>query len=570
MDRAVLIAVDGDAAGLRDVETELLARYGRDYDVVCLGSAAQARRRLEELAEEGTPVALVLAAPVLAGGTGEALLTDARRLHPHAKRAFLIGWGDWGEATTGDAISEAIAHGHVDHYLARPLAPPDEAFHQSISSFLLEWAETQRVAPHAVHVVGDSWSGRASELRSVLERCAFPHRFSLADSPEGSAAIADATPNYPLPLVVLPDGRSLADPSDVELAHSAGSPPASGDEVDLVIVGAGPAGLSAAVYGASEGLRTVVVDKAGIGGQAGSSAQIRNYLGFPRGISGSRLAQQAHEQAWILGARFAFMTTVTELRREGDRLVVRLSEGSEVSARAVLLAPGASYRRLAVPSLEELSGVGVFYGSTAAEAHGMAGSRVFVLGGANSAGQAALHLARYARTVTLVVRAASLGEGMSHYLVRQVGAAPNVEVRLETEIVGGGGDGGWLDHLVLRNRPTGAEERVEADALFLMIGADPNTGWLPAEVARDAGGFVLTGQDVPPSAWPLARPPFPFETSMPSVIAVGDARYGSVKRVASAVGEGSVAIQVLHRLLALHDPEAEPAGDAGLAVGSTG
>ena len=251
-------------------------------------------------------------------------------------------------------------------------------------------------------VVGEAWSGRAYELRRVLELCAYPHRFSLADSPEGTAVLADATPNRPLPLVVMPDGTALANPSDAELALATGSPPAEGEQaVDLVIVGAGPAGLSAAVYSASEGLRTMVIDRGGIGGQASSSALIRNYLGFPRGISGSRLAQQAHEQAWLLGARFAFMQTVSELRRDGERLAVRISDGVEVSTRAVILATGASYRRLAVPALEELNGAGVFYGSTATGAPGISGGDVYVLGGANSAGQAALDLAKYARTVTL-------------------------------------------------------------------------------------------------------------------------------------------------------------------------
>ncbi len=552
MHRPVLFAVDGDAAGLREVERELLERYARDYEIVCLASASQARTRLEALAREGAPVALVLAAAALDGGAGTALLADARQVHPHAKRALLIGWGDWGDSGTGDAISEATGYGHIDHYVVRPLAPPDEAFHQAISSFLLEWAEGQRVAPHAVRVVGDSWSGRAYELRSVLERCAFPHRFSLADSPEGAAALADVTPNRPLPVVLMPDGTALTDPSDLELALASGSPPAGEEEqFDVLIVGAGPAGLSAAVYAASEGLRTMVVDKGGIGGQASSSALIRNFLGFPRGISGSRLAQQAHEQAWVLGARFAFMQTVTALVPDHDGLVLRLSEGREVRARAVILATGASYRRLDVPPLEDLIGAGVSYGGTASEAPAMVGRDVYVLGGSNSAGQAALHLAHYARRVTLVVRAPSLAARMSHYLVRQIGATPNVEVELETEIVGGGGNRGWLDHLVLRSRATQVEETVAADGLFILIGADPLTSWLPGTIRRDEYGFLLTGADLPRDAWPLARPPFRLETSMPKVIAVGDVRHGSVKRVGAAVGEGSVAIQLVHRLLAL-------------------
>ena len=570
MRRAVLFAVDGDAAGLRAVERELLERYARDYDVVCLSSTKEARTRLAALAEDKAPVALVLAAEVLAGGSGPELLADARHLHPHAKRALLIGWGEWGDSATGDAISEATVHGHIDHYLVRPLEPPDEAFHQAISSFLLEWAEDQRVAPHAVRVVGDAWSGRGYELRSVLERCAFPHRFSLADSPEGAALLAEVTPNRPLPVVVMPDGKAFTNPSDLELSQASGSPPAGDeDQFDVLIVGAGPAGLSAAVYAASEGLRTMVVDKAGIGGQASSSALIRNFLGFPRGISGSRLAQQAHEQAWVLGARFAFMQTVSELVPDGDGLLLRLSDGGEVSARAVVLATGASYRRLDAPSLESLNGAGVYYGGTSSEAPAMAGRDVYVLGGSNSAGQAALHLAHYARRVTVVLRAESLSARMSHYLVRQIGVTPNVEVKPETEVVDGGGDRGWLDHLVLRNRVTKVDETVPADGLFLMIGADPLTGWLPAGISRDERGFLLTGADLPGNSWPLARPPFRLETSMPRVLAVGDVRHGSVKRVGAAVGEGSIAIQLVHRVLALDGLEpwnAEPETSADVAA----
>jgi thioredoxin reductase (NADPH) len=300
------------------------------------------------------------------------------------------------------------------------------------------------------------------------------------------------------------------------------------------------------VYGASEGFSTLVMDEGGVGGQATSSSLIRNYLGFPRGVSGRRLAQQAYEQAWLFGARFSFMQKVTDLRRDGDGLSVTLSDSGQVGTRAVLLATGASYRRLDVPDLEALSGAGVFYGGTASEAPVTVDEDIYVLGGANSAGQAALHLARYARSVTLVVRGQSLGAGMSDYLAREVEAAPKVQVRLRTEIVGGGGDG-WLDYLVLRDHAEGVEERVAADGLFVMIGAHPHTEWLPADVDRDSRGFVLTGSDLGDDrTWTLDRPPFPLETSMPGVFAAGDARHGSVKRVASAVGEGSVAIQHLH------------------------
>jgi thioredoxin reductase (NADPH) len=547
----VLVAVDEDADALRDVERELRDRYARHYRVICMRSSDEARACLEDLAAAGEHVALVLAGQWLSGMTGSELLDEARHLHPHAKRGLLIAWGSWGDRATGEAIFDSIAHGRIDHYLIRPSASPDELFHQAISSLLLEWAESHRAAPHTIHVVGESWSGRAYELREVLGRCAMPHSFCLADSNDGRALVAAAGEVAKLPIVVFPDGTVLIDPSNAEMTIATGSPvhPERMD-FDLVIVGAGPAGLSAAVYGASEGFSTLVVDEGGLGGQATSSSLIRNYLGFPRGVSGRRLAQQAHEQAWVFGANFAFMQRATDLRREGDRLFVTLADIGRVRARAVLLATGANYRRLGVPSLEALNGAGVYYGGPASEAPAMTGEDVYVLGGANSAGQAALHLARYARRVTLVARGQSLGAGMSHYLVRQVEATPNVQVRLRTEIVGGGGDG-WLEHLVLRDCAEGSEETVQADGLFLMIGARPHTEWLPAEIDRDEQGFVLTGTDLRDDrTWPLDRSPLLLETSMPALFAAGDVRHGSVKRVASAVGEGSVAIQLLHRLFA--------------------
>ena len=553
MSDPVILAVDADPAGLAGIERELLDRYSRHYDVVCTASAAEARDRLTQFRENGNDVAVVLAGKEVDDPSCSELLAEVRRLHPHAKRALLVGWGEWGFRETGDAILEAIEHGKIDHYVVRPVAPPDELFHHSISTFLLEWAEERRTAPYAIQVVGDSWSGRAAALRNVLERCAFPHAFCLADSDEGRRLLEGSSRETELPVVILPDGTTLTNPSDVELTRATGSSVEPGEgEVDLLIVGAGPAGLSAGVYGASEGLRTLIVDTHGIGGQARSSSLIRNYLGFPRGVSGGVLARQAYEQAWVFGARFAFMQHVTGLRADADRLVATLSEGATVSARAVVLATGVAYRRLGIPALEALAGTGVFYGGSGSDVHRMSGQDVYVLGGANSAGQEALHLARYARRVTLVVRGTP---GMSHYLVRQLAATPNVEIRLGTEIVGGGGDG-WLTHLVLRDRASGAETSVAADGLYLSIGARPHTEWLPAEIARDNRGFVLTGADVPRDTWPLERDPLPLETSMPRVLAVGDARHGSVKRVASAVGAGSIAIQVVHRLLEADDASA--------------
>ena len=320
----------------------------------------------------------------------------------------------------------------------------------------------------------------------------------------------------------------------------------------MVIVGSGPAGLSAAVYGASEGLNILVVDEGGIGGQARSSSLIRNYLGFPMGVSGSRLAEQAYEQAVAFGASFLFMHRVTALARSGDGLTLSLEDGRRIRARAVILATGATYRRLDVPSLEPLRGAGVFYGGPVSEAPALKGKDAYIAGGGNSAGQAALHLARYARRVTLVVRAPSLRAGMSHYLVRAVEATPNVEVRAGTTVVGGGGDG-RLQQLVLRDS-SGEEDTVAADALFVLIGARPQIDWLPREIARDAHGFLLTGADLDGHDWPLERRPLPLETSMPGVLAAGDVRHASVKRVASAVGAGAIAVQTVHSIFTDEEP----------------
>jgi thioredoxin reductase (NADPH) len=545
----VLVAVEEQPDRLRQVERELRNRYVVDYRVLCLSSKDRALTVLEELAAAGEQVALVLAGETLAGAPGTALLAEVPRTFPQAQRALLIEWGRLGDSQAGDALFEAISHGRIDHYLLRPSDPPDEQFHLAVSSFLLTWAESRQMAPHTVNVVGRSWSGRAYELREVLERCAIPHRFSLADSTEARALLADAGPRE-FPLVVWPDGRILEDPSDADIARASGTTvEPDREEYDLVIVGGGPAGLSAGVYGASEGLHTLVIDEGGVGGQATSSSLIRNYLGFPRGVSGGELARRAFQQAWVFGARFAFMQRVSHLAREGDGVVVSLDNGGVVVARAVVLAMGASYRRLGVEPLEALRGAGVFYGAAASEAPTVAGEEVYVVGGANSAGQAVLHLAHFARRVTLVVRAGSLDAGMSHYLARQIEATANIEVRTGTEVVDGGGDG-WLDHLVLRDRSSGAEEKVDADDLFLMIGATPRTDWLPPSIERDDGGFIVTGSDLSPDALrSFDRPPLPLETSLPGVLAVGDIRHGSVKRVASAVGEGSIAIRLVHHLL---------------------
>jgi thioredoxin reductase (NADPH) len=550
----VLVAVDEDAVVLAEVEAQLLQRYGRDYRVECLRNPGEALRRLTELRDAGADVALVLAGLSSSGTTGGELLEHMRQLHPHAKRALLVAANVWTDGPTAEAIRASMALGRIDYYVLRPAASPDEVFHEAVSDFLLEWAMERRLVPQTVHIVGESWSGRAFELRDVFARCAVPHAFCLADSDEGRELVAKAGPAVTLPLMILPDGRVLSDPSDDEIAEAAGAPADLEEQVfDVVIVGSGPAGLSAAVYGASEGLRVLVVDAGGIGGQARSSSLIRNYLGFGRGVSGSRLASEAYEQAASFGASFLFLHRVAALDRSGDGLRVSLSDGRCIASSAVILATGASYRRLGIASLEALNGAGVFYGGPTSEAPGLTGKDVYVAGGGNSAGQAALHLARYARRVTLVVRAQSLEAAMSHYLIQAVEAAPNVEVRTGTAVVGGGGEG-YLQHLLVRNVATGQETMLPADALFVLIGARPQTDWLPADIARDRYGFLLTGDDIPADQWPFERAPLALETTMPGVLAAGDVRHGSAKRVAAAVGEGSIAVQLLQRLLAEEPP----------------
>jgi thioredoxin reductase (NADPH) len=401
-----------------------------------------------------------------------------------------------------------------------------------------------------VRVVGERWSSRSHELRDALTRNTVPFGFYASDSEEGRRLLRDhGVDPTRLPAAITYDGSVLHDPTLADVGEALGvNTRPSSEAYDLAILGAGPAGLSAAVYGASEGLRTLVIEPRAIGGQAGTSSMIRNYLGFPRGVSGGDLTFRAWEQALLFGVRFVFANSATELKTRGKERVITLTDGSEVIARAVIIAAGVAYRRIGVPSLEHLVGVGVFYGAAGSEAPAMTGEEAYVVGGANSAGQAALHLARFGAHVTLLVRGESLAAGMSDYLIRQIEATPNVEVRLGTRVAEGRGEE-RLEALALEDTRTGEREEVTAAAIFVMIGAEPRTEWLGDAVRRDERGFILTGRDVPREGWTLDRPPLPFETSIPGVFAAGDVRYGSVKRVAGAVGEGSVAVGSVHRYL---------------------
>jgi thioredoxin reductase (NADPH) len=406
-------------------------------------------------------------------------------------------------------------------------------------------------------VIGDDPSARVHEIRDLLARNNVPFGFYASDSPEGRAALRRLGVGHPAgPVLSLDTGVVLVDPANAEVGEALGLDvrPAGG-VYDVVIVGAGPAGLAAAVYGASEGLSIALLEREAFGGQAGTSSRIRNYLGFPDGVSGGELAQRAYEQAWVFGTHLVYGNTATSLAKDQDLLVVGLEDGSQARARAVVIATGVSYRRLGIPELEALAGAGVFYGAGTIEAQAVAGKPAFVVGGGNSAGQAALHLSKYAQQVTILIRSQSLAASMSDYLIRQIDAAPNVDVRYRCEVAGGGGNG-HLEHLLLRNRDSGKTERVPAAGLFILIGAQPFTSWLPEAIQRDQWGFILTGPDTGQD-WPLQRAPFLLETTTPGVFAAGDVRHGAIKRVASAVGDGSTAIRLIHDYLALAPPARE-------------
>jgi thioredoxin reductase (NADPH) len=554
--RPVLLAVDDEPEVLERVGRELGKRYGADYRVACADSAEAGMERLRDLKASGQEVAVVLADQRMPGMEGIEFLSRAHELYPVAKRLLLI---DPMDGVSFVEASRAMALGRIDYVEYKPGPPPNERFHGVVTDFLREWTRPYRSEANAVvRIVGERLSPRSHETRDLLERYAVPHAFYPVDSQEGRALLRLAGQSAErLPVWVLFDGRVLTNPSNEEAADALNTAEGRSEreesDFDVVVVGGGPAGLAAAVYGASEGFSTLVLEGEAVGGQAGTSSMIRNYLGFAQGISGQELAYQASRQATLFGARFRLMRRATGLAREGGRIVVALSDGTEVRARSVVVATGASYRRLGVPELEALNGAGVFYGAATTEARALEGQEVYVVGGANSAGQAAVHLSKYASTVTLLVRGDSLGDSMSDYLIREVEEAANVIVRLHTRVVGGGGEG-RLERLELQDSASGRAATVESAALFVLIGAEPRTGWLPDEIARDERGFILTGENVPNGRRPTdrrapKRPAMPLETSMHGVFATGDVRHGSVKRVASAVGEGSVAIRMVHEHL---------------------
>ncbi len=555
--KPILLAVDEHSRDLETIREELLKRYGADYDVLAEQSTASALERLEELRAAGAQVAILLAPLEMTAMTGIAYLEQAHRLHAHAKRVLLLAHSvRWGDRSTSQPIVTAVSLGQIDRYTTKPGASPDEQFHRVITELLQEWQRPGQGQRELVTIVGTRAGDRSYELRDLFERNGHPFTFIEQDSDEGRALLQQAGhPDGPFPVVILRDGQALTDPSreEIVVGFLGAQDTIEGGPYDLTIVGAGPAGLSAAVYGASEGLRTLLVEREAIGGQAGTSSLIRNYLGFPQGISGADLTNRAFDQAWLFGAQTSIMRAATDLRMEGLDRVLTLSDGREVVSRAVVLAMGASYQRLGVASLEALVGSGVFYGAAVTEAPAMSGQQVFVAGGGNSAGQAAIHLSKYVDHVTILVRGDALAASMSDYLVKEIAAKDNIEVRLHTKIVDGRGDQ-RLEGLVIQDSASGETLSMPAQALFVLIGAQPHTEWLPASIRRDQQGFILTGQDLAAvgdadGGAPPQRPPSLLETSMPGVFAVADVRHGSVKRVASAVGEGAIAIQMVHQYL---------------------
>jgi thioredoxin reductase (NADPH) len=542
--KPVILLVDDESNVLARLVDALVRRFDADYQIVGFASAREALDETARRKSAGGELALIIADQWMPEMTGLEVLGRVREIEPTAKRALLIAWGDREAAPT---ILSGCAFGELDNYLLKPWSPPEVHLYPAVSEFLAEWTSAHRPRMELVRVIGERPSRRLHEICELLERSGVPSGSYDVRSEEGKRLLEDtALAEGPLPIVLLLDGRALAAPTNADIADALGETTLDERACDLLIIGAGPAGLAAAVYGASEGLRTLVVEHDAIGGQASTAAVIRNYLGFPRGISGTELTQRAYQQAWLFGAKYVLSRGVTALHARGAERLVTLSSGVEVSARSVIIATGAAYRRLDAPEIERFVGTGVFYTAIGHDTRLMRGRHVFVAGGGNSAGQAVVHLAKNAARVTLIVRANSLEKQMSDYLVQHIRHLSNVEVLLETEVIAGEGAHA-LQRLTLRDRARNDVRSVPAEMLFVLIGAVPHTEWLAGVVERDAHGFIVTGDDVHGGG---ERRPGRFETSVPGIFAVGDARSGSPKRVAAAVGEGAAAVHYVHAYLA--------------------
>ena len=527
---------------------DLARRFGNDFTVKGDGSPEAALDQLKEMARVDEPVALLLV-----DDSSSDFLERAHELHPRAKRVLLV---DRDYSSTSPAV-QAMALGRADYHIVRPWTD-DEVMYRAMSEYLSSWTREQEPNFELFRIIAEEGDGRVVQLRDVMTRFSMPFGFYAVESEAGRRLLSEAgLDGSRLPVAIRYDGQVMVNPSVADLAGAIGvSVTNDVATCEVAVVGAGPAGLAAAVYAASEGLDTVMLEQTVSGGQAGTSPLIRNYPGFPHGINGGLLMEQTCEQAWLMGAHIVFAQQVVALDRRGDHRVLRLLDGSELCARTVVIATGIEWRRLGVPRLEALVGAGVYYGAAVSESRAMQGQDVFIVGAGNSAGQAAVHLAKHARTVTLIVRGDSFAESMSSYLVHELDSTPNVMVRYGTEVVDGAGDG-HIERLTLADRARDVVEEVPAAALFIMIGGEPHTQWLPDEIERDAQGYLLTGREVlehPGARWDHHRDPLPLETSMPGVFAAGDARQGSIKRVASAVGEGATVVRLVHEHLRDHEP----------------
>ena len=548
--KPVILSVDDDPGVSRSVARDLRRRYGEQYRIVRAESGAGALDALKELALRGTPVAILLADYRMPQMSGMEFLEQAMDIFPTARRILLTAYADT------DAAIDAINVVDLDYYLLKPWDPPEEKLYPVLDAQLEAWCAYDHRAVEDTKIVGHRWSARSSEIREFLARNQLPYRWYMSDEAEGARLLAAAgVDDGRLPVVITTEGAALIEPSDAELGDRLGLTVSPSEEFyDLVVIGGGPAGLGAALYGASEGLRTTLIERTATGGQAGQSSRIENYLGFPDGVSGAQLAERARRQALKFGAEVVTTQDVVGLEANGAARTVRFADGRSISAQTIILSTGVAYRRLDAPGIDDFTGRGVFYGSAMTEAARCAEQDVYIVGGANSAGQAAVYLSRGAKSVTILIRATSLEASMSYYLIKQIEENPKISVRPCTEVVGVSGDG-HLESITLHNRATEETTTVDAQYLFLFIGAAPRTEWLDGVLVRDEHGFVVTGPDLVvdgrgPAGWTPARLPHHLETSVPGVFAAGDVRSDSAKRVASAVGEGAMAVMLVHRSLA--------------------
>ncbi len=545
--RPVIMTVDDDPGVSRAVSRDLRRRYGERCRIVRAESGADGLEALRQMKLRDEQLSVLLADYRMPQMNGIEFLEQAMDLFPTARRVLLTAYADTSAAI--DAINVA----DVDHYLLKPWDPPEEKLYPVIDDLLRAWRKDERKPVREIKVVGHRWSAPSAALRDFLARNQVPYRWYSVDEPEGQRLLdAAGAGEHQLPVVITVDGEALIAPTRTEVASRVGlATSAERDFYDLIVVGAGPAGLGSAVYGASEGLRTLLIEKYATGGQAGQSSRIENYLGFPDGLSGGQLTDRARRQAVKFGAELLTTAEVAGLEVNGAARTVRLADGSAIDAKAVILATGVAYRQLDSPGCGDMQGCGIYYGAALAEAVECKDEDVYVVGGANSAGQAAVNLAKYARSVTLLVRAPSLELSMSYYLIQQIAGIEQISVRTCTEVAEALGNG-HLEQLALRDTSTGSTETVDAQRLFIFIGAEPHTGWLDEVLVRDRRGFVMTGPDLSEdhlAEWSLDRLPYHLETSVPGIFAVGDVRAESAKRVASAVGEGAMAVMLVHRYL---------------------